>query len=162
MPRCSFVQWLVCKNRLRTRDRLKRWGKLNDSRCVLCGNAEENRDHLFFQCPFTQEIWQEVKRRNLQGYQCQNWLQEEQIAAQRYVGSSLKARLSRLSLSVCIYCLWIERNLRIFQNKYRNTTAVMCEVERYIIGRTWNWRVPRKFENWLLCKEWGIRECVLY
>lgn len=42
IPPCS-------KDIIRTRDMLKRWGKINDSSCVLCGDTEETKDHLFFQ-----------------------------------------------------------------------------------------------------------------
>ena len=50
VPRCSFIFWLVCKNRLRTRDRLRRWGLIQDSNCMFCGLEEESRNHLFFYC----------------------------------------------------------------------------------------------------------------
>lgn len=31
IPMCSFIFWLACKHRLRTRDNLKRWGVIEDS-----------------------------------------------------------------------------------------------------------------------------------
>lgn len=48
IPRCSFICWLACNNRLRTKEKLLRWGVIENSQCMLCGSAEETRDHLFF------------------------------------------------------------------------------------------------------------------
>lgn len=41
-PRCSFIFWVVRKDKMRTDDRLLRWGKVNNSTCVICGNDAEN------------------------------------------------------------------------------------------------------------------------
>lgn len=61
IPRCSFILWLVC------REKLKRWGVIDDSTCVLCGVEEENRDHLFFGCvpfliPYGVECCREINK----------------------------------------------------------------------------------------------------
>lgn len=32
------------------------------------------------------------------------------------------------------------------------------DIDRYTVGRCWKWKVSRPFENWILCKEWGISE----
>ena len=56
IPRCSFISWLACKNRLRTKEMLLRWGLIEGSRCVLCGRAEETRDHSFFQCAYSKYV----------------------------------------------------------------------------------------------------------
>lgn len=41
IPRCSVITWLACKDRLRTKDRLYRWGVVTDPMCVLCGGQQE-------------------------------------------------------------------------------------------------------------------------
>ena len=106
IPWCSFILWLVCKDGIRTRDRLKRWGKINDSSCVLCGHTEETRDHLFFQCrPFSQAVWKEVKRWNNQTYCCSSWDQEIHEAIQRSGSGSMAARMRKLSLGISVYCI---------------------------------------------------------
>ena len=47
-------------NRLPTKERIKSWGLEVDETCVLCRNAEETRDHMFFDCDFSRQIWKEV------------------------------------------------------------------------------------------------------
>ena len=161
IPRCSFILWLVCKDRMRTRDRLKRWGVVEDSSCVLCGEEEENRDHLFFGCAYASNVWRRVLHRNQQGYNCVNWQEELNEAIHRFRGSSLAARLGRLTMAVTMYCIWEERNARIFQHICRTEDAIMASIQGYVVGRCWNWKTKRTYENWLLCKEWGIRECIM-
>lgn len=51
IARYSFICWLVCKDRLRTKNKLYRWGVVEDDRCVLCGMNGEDRYHIFFMCP---------------------------------------------------------------------------------------------------------------
>lgn len=161
IPRCSFIMWLVCRNRIRTRDRLKRWGVIDDSTCVLCGNGEETRDHLFFNCSFSGYVWSCVLKRNQLGYRCNSWQEELNMAEQYYKGSAMIARIGRLTMGVTLYCLWQERNTRIFQNAIRNEEAVLIDIQNYVIAKTWYWRVDRKYINWLICKGWGINERIL-
>ena len=66
-------------NRLPTLDRLAAWG-LNIARtCKLCLADMETRDHLFFGCNFSKEVWQvilqmgELKRAVLGWFAELNW-----------------------------------------------------------------------------------------
>ena len=47
-------------NRLPTKDRLKSWGLEVDGSCVLCKSVEETKDHMFYGCIFSQQLWKEV------------------------------------------------------------------------------------------------------
>lgn len=39
IPRRSFIAWLALHNRLKTRDRLVKWGITDSNKCVLCDNG---------------------------------------------------------------------------------------------------------------------------
>ncbi|KAF2577788.1 hypothetical protein F2Q68_00006360 [Brassica cretica] len=72
IPRHSFLTWLFVLNRCPTRDRLCSWGLQTDATCLLCNQAPESRDHLFYRCPFSWAVWEEVAMRcNLQPQR--NW-----------------------------------------------------------------------------------------
>ena len=60
MPKHSMIAWMTMINRLPTKDRLKSWGMAVDGTCVLCKQEEESRDHLFFECLFSQKLWHEI------------------------------------------------------------------------------------------------------
>ena len=63
IPRHNFHAWLVVLNRIPTRDRLINWGIQVDDRCLLCNSNQESRDHLFFTCNYSYELWQIIAKR---------------------------------------------------------------------------------------------------
>jgi len=42
---------------LHTRDKLRRWGFSILSTCLLCNQHDESREHLFFECTFSDAVW---------------------------------------------------------------------------------------------------------
>lgn len=59
IPKHSFICWLAILNRLSTRDRQQKSSPLIDKLCPFCG-VEESREHLFFDCSFSSQVWKEV------------------------------------------------------------------------------------------------------
>ena len=60
VPKHSLISWMAILNRLPTKDRMSEWGMQLDRGCVLCHNAEESRNHIFFGCSFSKGICKEV------------------------------------------------------------------------------------------------------
>lgn len=56
-PRFSFLVWIAVQDRLATGDRISRWNPQADVKCWLCQAPLENRDHLFFDCGYSKEVW---------------------------------------------------------------------------------------------------------
>lgn len=54
-PRAVFILWLVCHERLSTKDRFFRFGMIDNKKCCLC-SGEESIKHLFFDCSITKKI----------------------------------------------------------------------------------------------------------
>jgi len=59
-PKWIFAMYLAINRRLYTRDRLKKWGITNDILCLLCKEANETHQHLFFNCIFSRRLWQKL------------------------------------------------------------------------------------------------------
>ncbi|KAL9685972.1 hypothetical protein QQ045_023427 [Rhodiola kirilowii] len=59
--RCSLNAWLIAKDKLLTRDRLRLRGLAVDAICPVCEAEPESRNHLFFSC---KECIQETKAIN--------------------------------------------------------------------------------------------------
>ncbi|KAL2934263.1 hypothetical protein RDABS01_017382 [Bienertia sinuspersici] len=53
VPKHQFMTWLAFRQRLLTRDRLKRMNLVEDQRCCLCNSEDETHSHLFFDCEFS-------------------------------------------------------------------------------------------------------------
>ncbi|XP_075084891.1 uncharacterized protein LOC142168130 [Nicotiana tabacum] len=62
MERFSAIQ-----DRLATKERLERWGIMEDKTCLLCQRENETLQHLFFDCEVSTTIWQQLI--NWQGIQ---------------------------------------------------------------------------------------------
>jgi hypothetical protein len=55
-PRVQFFLWLITKNRLLTRDNLRKRKRIDDMSCLMCCE-QESTNHLLFECCVSQQIW---------------------------------------------------------------------------------------------------------
>ncbi|XP_028056246.1 uncharacterized protein LOC114260359 [Camellia sinensis] len=54
------ICWLGLLKRFTTLDRVQKWGLTQNSSCVLCRGAQEDHEHLFFNCNFAVDIWEKI------------------------------------------------------------------------------------------------------
>lgn len=83
---------------------------------VMCSNGVESHDHLFFTCPMAEIVWQEVlalNNRTRPLVEVRNEIIWGLLVKKRY---SLVDTIYKLSLASTVYCLWRERNSRIFRS----------------------------------------------
>jgi len=161
IPKYALILWMVCKGKLLTRDKLKRWGCINDDICVLCGSVSESLDHLFFQCGFAKSLWTVVKWRNGITRSNSNWEEEAVNAIKEAKGGSFEARIRSLAIAATVYLIWQERNSRIFKDARHNWEYVLDRVNESIKDASWNWRAERNYRNWTLCKHWGLYDQII-
>nr|GFA12357.1 hypothetical protein [Tanacetum cinerariifolium] len=64
IPRHAFNMWLIFKQRLRTQDCLRSWEVIDGLAvvCPLCETQPDSHEHLFFDCPFSQQVWRRVQQ----------------------------------------------------------------------------------------------------
>lgn len=123
---------------------------------MLCDGISEEVDHLFFRCGFSKLIWKEVPRRNGLTRDTDNWTGESVKAEVETKGKNFQAYLRCLTLAAAVYFTWQERNNRIFSRELHDWQFVLQKIEGLVKEATWDWRAPRTFQNWILCKEWGL------
>ncbi|XP_020257365.1 uncharacterized protein LOC109833912 [Asparagus officinalis] len=130
IPKHSFISCLVFQDRLLTKDRLYRRGIINSNLCSLCdGACSESRNHLFFECAFSCEVWNSIMDWMDFNWRACHWHHVLEWFTVRQRGKGLKQLLKNLALTATIYYIWRERNVRIFQQKYRSTTQLIREIE---------------------------------
>uniref|UniRef100_A0A803PUK6 Reverse transcriptase zinc-binding domain-containing protein n=1 Tax=Cannabis sativa TaxID=3483 RepID=A0A803PUK6_CANSA len=61
LPKHRFIYWQVVNSQLITRDLLNRFVPIPDVNCPVYHQAEENYDHVFFECPFSLQVAAKVK-----------------------------------------------------------------------------------------------------
>ncbi|XP_024016257.1 uncharacterized protein LOC112089737 [Eutrema salsugineum] len=110
-PKFTFVTWLSAKNRLSTGDRMERWNCNAHTGCSFCSEPKETRDHLFFLCPFTKEIWNNLVGGTRKQSFTVVW-EEIMIWIIKPPYDNITTFLLRYTLHTAIYHIWCERNNR--------------------------------------------------
>ena len=59
-----------------TREKLQKWGCIQEDNCVFCSSGVEDCHHLFFACGYSSNIWKEVMRRNGIDRAAEEWRNE--------------------------------------------------------------------------------------
>ncbi|KAL9690538.1 hypothetical protein QQ045_010940 [Rhodiola kirilowii] len=130
-PRDSLHAWLVVQNKLMTRDRMNKWGAQGDDSCVLCDAAVESRDHLFFDCSFSQEVWKKVMK----------FLLVEPVGTQwnhlipwfkRQQQTRLKTKFIAAAIARIMNGVWKARNFKIFREVTIPTDLLIHESIWYL------------------------------
>lgn len=57
LHKSNTFTWTTLQRKELTNDRFRRMGYKRPSRCKLCISGEEDVNHLFLSCPYTQECW---------------------------------------------------------------------------------------------------------
>lgn len=130
--------WLVIQNRIPTRDRLIQWGLQVDDRCLLCNQNHESRDHLFFDCPFSYDMWNMVARR-LQILPIRTW--QDSLAQMTTLSTPTAQRLLiLLAWQATVYWIWNERNNRLHINTFRTTDQIFKLIDRQLRNKMQSFR----------------------
>ena len=115
--RHSFVVWLGVHDRLSTQDKLLKWGLLNSTSCVFCSRNIEDRNHLFFECTFTANIWKRVLMLCGESRMPRTW-DNEFLWVIGCKGKSLCSITKRIAWGAVIYHVWRHRNARIYEKEF--------------------------------------------
>ncbi|XP_013745620.1 uncharacterized protein LOC106448254 [Brassica napus] len=133
-PKFSFLSWLAVHERLSTGDRLLKWNPQANSICWLCNTAMETRDHLFFECSFSAEVWRGTIR-GLDGVSPSvHW---PALIRRLVTGSSdlLHTFLLRYCFQAALYAIWFERNKRRVGKAPQAATRLIIFLDRLIRNR---------------------------
>ncbi|KAG7561138.1 Reverse transcriptase zinc-binding domain [Arabidopsis thaliana x Arabidopsis arenosa] len=133
IPKHAFICWVVAWNRLHTRDRLRSWGLNISPSCVLCNASLETRDHLFFECGFSMQVWSYFTARTnltppIPFMSCLSWVR----SASRDKNIAL---IIKLIFQASIYLIWKERNLRIHTSTSTPPSVTIKAIKQLLRAR---------------------------
>ncbi|XP_058776555.1 uncharacterized protein LOC131650866 [Vicia villosa] len=123
-PRALFTLWLSCHSRLPTMDRLSKLGMIQNLQCVLCVNAVESHDHLFFECCFTKNVWAGILNWLGIPHTPLIWRDELKWLISNTKGKGWKHGMLKMALAETLYFVWQYRNRVVFQQKNTSNTIV--------------------------------------
>lgn len=75
-----------------------------------------------------------------------------EFALLNFKGKHLEPRIGKLAMATAIYCVWQERNQRIFQQRIRSNVQVLKDIEGYVKAKAWLWESKRNYSNWVVCR----------
>lgn len=110
-PKYAFITWLATHNRLTTGNRMLLWNTNIDAGCVLCNQHLEIRNHLFFECTYSYEIWKGLLGKLLLSCFTHHW-QDILVLLADHSYTTKNLFLLRYSFQVAIHSIWRERNNR--------------------------------------------------
>ncbi|KAL0650270.1 hypothetical protein Bca4012_092961 [Brassica carinata] len=148
----GFLTWLFVLNRCPTRDRLLSWGLQTDSVCLLCNAAAESRDHLFFRCPYTWDLWQIIAAKC--GLISERDWNDSILQLQQLQGNRLRKRLTYIGWLPAIYWSWNERNNRLHCKQLRTVDSLFRVLDRQIRDKILSMRQSTPINSSRLMQMW--------
>nr|GEU30804.1 hypothetical protein [Tanacetum cinerariifolium] len=127
IPRHAFNLWLIIKQRLKTQDKVCSWD-VSDALanvCSLCEMQPDSHEHLFFDCPYYQQVWSHLK--------CFAGLNTTRPTFSHILDTlvpftgrkSSRSVIAKLVVAVVAYYVWQERNHRLFKSCKRNANQLI-------------------------------------
>ncbi|KAK9078070.1 hypothetical protein SSX86_002127 [Deinandra increscens subsp. villosa] len=157
IPRHSFVLWLACRGRLLTQDRLQRWDKERNLKCVFCSNQCDSHTHLFFECEYPQRVWVKLKRIALLDNAPSTLLGCAEVIKSSTKTKSVRAIIQRLMLAATVYFIWQERNLRTFQNKERSVETLCIQIQEIVRMKLLGLKIRKTPLTMRMSEIWGFK-----
>ncbi|XP_074288241.1 uncharacterized protein LOC141613407 [Silene latifolia] len=131
MPKVNFICWLYVLHRLMTKDRLLRHGVIVSDLCDLCGSAQEDHSHLFFDCSYSQRClallnqWLDIDWTGDFSNWILTWL----------CRSLLRKKVIMASMASLIYCIWQNRNTVRVEGVIQHPNAILKWIKSSLQGR---------------------------
>ncbi|GJZ37408.1 putative reverse transcriptase domain, reverse transcriptase zinc-binding domain protein [Tanacetum coccineum] len=158
IPRHAFNMWLIFKQRLRTQDCLRSWEVVAGLAvvCPLCETQPDSHEHLFFDCPFSQQVWsrvQQVAGLTGAGPSLASIVTHLMPIAKR---KSSKSCIGKLVVAAAAYFVWQERNARLFNKVKRSVTDVVDCIISAVRLKLLSCRFKKSKEAILFARLWEI------
>ncbi|XP_018474115.1 uncharacterized protein LOC130507406 [Raphanus sativus] len=129
-PRYSFITWVAMRGRLATGDRMLVWSGNIDATCVLCKNPLETIQHLFFECPYSAQVWEALMKGVMVDQYMGDWETLIRLIVDDTGWSKVKVFVMRYMFQATIYMIWRERNRRRHGEKAVPTMSMVSQLDK--------------------------------
>ena len=134
IPKHKSLAWLMLLNRCPTRDRLLSWNLQTDPSCLLCNQVNESRDHIYFTCSFSSDVWNHFSSRFNINSASSSWDDTAQSLLSQSTSANHKY-LSILTWQAVIYNIWWERNEWLHRGNHRSADQIIEKTTTIIKNR---------------------------
>ncbi|GJR05399.1 integrase, catalytic region, zinc finger, CCHC-type containing protein [Tanacetum coccineum] len=162
IPRHSFHMWLIVKKKLKTQDLLCTWDAsvTFGSVCSLCEQQQDSHEHLFFECPFSQVVWNHMKGLadvHSSASTIYDIISYVLPIAKRRSSTSV---IAKLVIAASAYFIWQERNWRLFRQSKRNPTQVIECITYSVRLKLLSCKFKKSKDGVKLARLWELPEAV--
>lgn len=114
---------------LKTHDKLRPWDvpsnvSIVNMRCVFCNIHGETHDHLFFDCNYSSQVWNEIRvlanMHDVNG----SWKEIVDFLQPIAKRNAIWSIIGRLVFSATSYYIWQERNNSVFKKPSRSSNQL--------------------------------------
>lgn len=124
--------------------------------CVLCGEINDSRDHLFFKFKYSSAVWIVVKKLCKLETCTNQWQDIENCVCQKRPNGNIWSVVQRLTWAASVYYVWNERNRRLFQNVKCNEDVVVKQIMKSDRERLINLHIASSFDVKRVKLLWGF------
>ncbi|KAI0529431.1 hypothetical protein KFK09_001980 [Dendrobium nobile] len=138
--RYSILTWMAILQKLKVADLLIKKDIQVNPICCLCNNAQEDHNHLFFNCDFTFNVINNLIP-DLNSF----LLRPTLIQVFYYIDNQLplskwEKNFCWLTVGCTVYHLWRERNNRKFANIWNSMENIIFTIKNAIRIKTYSWK----------------------
>ncbi|XP_010451229.1 PREDICTED: uncharacterized protein LOC104733344 [Camelina sativa] len=133
-PLFEFLILLLRGTKLSTGDKLQRWNTGAHTGFVLCNHPLETTAHLFFQCPFSQRIWEALVKKLLLHKFTIDWQAIMTLLGGVEIDKTTKF-ITGYAFQNTIHSIWLERNARRHGDQPATEERLVKLIDKNICNR---------------------------
>ncbi|XP_010424522.1 PREDICTED: uncharacterized protein LOC104709645 [Camelina sativa] len=135
VPKHSLAVWLFLQNRNPTLDQMIQWGLDVEPISLLCSLHNESRDHLFFECSYSYEVWSSLV--GIMGLPSPPSVWDQIIQWLPSISNTTVTSLALLQgWHATIYEIWNERNRRFHDGTTLPQSSILRIIRRAVRNKS--------------------------
>ncbi|KAM6568819.1 hypothetical protein CsatB_016804 [Cannabis sativa] len=133
VPKHRFMFWQIINENLLTRDHLSRFFPIHSGLCLVCDDAPESHNHLFFECIFTRNLIVFVEK--WAGHM--HWPKNISELHDRVLPAkaNLASKIMNAITAAALYLLWKNRNDCLFSMVCNSVASLSKEIKSVVKAR---------------------------
>ncbi|GJX41809.1 hypothetical protein Tco_0256799 [Tanacetum coccineum] len=162
IPRHAINLWLIIRRKLKTQDLVPMWD-VSDSLgmvCSLCESVPDSHDHLFFECPFANGIWDRVKVCAGLAHYTPNVYVIIQALMPIMKRRTTNSVVAKLVVAAATYYVWQERNWRLFKKGKRSPDQIVECIKSSVRLKLLSCKLKKSKNGERLARLWDLPEAV--
>ncbi|XP_071692649.1 uncharacterized protein [Rutidosis leptorrhynchoides] len=156
IPRHSFIMWVALHGKLRTRDKFMRVESNENLKCPFCNVCKDNHNHLFFERDYPKVVWHELKSLARLDHAPNLLTDIVPYMLSRPINKSVWSIIQRLVFGACVYCIWQERNLRLYQDKSTPVVALVDYIKNLVRLKLLGLTIKNSNQVKLAAEMWNV------